>query len=157
VLEIEKREGEKDLALSSQYSAQSGTPDSVRCARLAFGELATLGNVWRRTAIIHRTVRWANGRQRNGRPCNPRATRGPCQRSAGGTELARANCHGAAMVIYAKLGRRSAPDMLQWLSGGALDCLVHHTTEGNFGLPCWPPTTPSCLGAIKGTPMRMEE
>jgi hypothetical protein len=34
---------------------------------------------------------------------------------------------------------------------------VHHPTEGNFGLPCWPPTAPSCLGAIKGTPRRMEE
>jgi hypothetical protein len=34
---------------------------------------------------------------------------------------------------------------------------VHRPTEGNFGLPCWPPTTPSCLGAIKGTPRRMEE
>jgi hypothetical protein len=67
VLETEKREEEKDLARSSQYSAQSGTPDcpmvhrtvsggapdSVRCARLASGELATLGKVWRRTAIIH--------------------------------------------------------------------------------------------------------
>jgi hypothetical protein len=68
-----------------------------------------------------------------------------------------ANCHGTATVICAKLGRRSAPDMLQGLSGGASDCPVHHPTEGNFGLPCWPPTAPSCLGAIKGTPMRMEE
>jgi hypothetical protein len=47
--------------------------------------------------------------------------------------------------------------MLQWLSGGAPDCPVHHPTEGNFGLPCWPPTAPSCLGAIKGTPRRMKE
>jgi hypothetical protein len=34
---------------------------------------------------------------------------------------------------------------------------VRHPTEGNFGFPCWPPTAPSCLGAIKGTPRRMEE
>jgi hypothetical protein len=34
---------------------------------------------------------------------------------------------------------------------------VHHSTKGKFGLPSWPPTTPSCLGAIKGTPRRMEE
>jgi hypothetical protein len=45
----------------------------------------------------------------------------------------------------------------QWLSDGAPDCLVRHPTEGNFGLPCWPPTVPSYLGAIKGTPRRMEE
>jgi hypothetical protein len=47
--------------------------------------------------------------------------------------------------------------MLQWLSDGAPDCPVHHPTEENFGLPCWPPTAPSCLRAIKGTPRRMEE
>jgi hypothetical protein len=34
---------------------------------------------------------------------------------------------------------------------------MHHPTEGKFGLPSWPPTAPSCLGAIKGTPRRMEE
>jgi hypothetical protein len=37
------------------------------------------------------------------------------------------------------------------------DCPVHHPIEGKFGLPSWPPTAPSCLGAIKGTPRRMEE
>jgi hypothetical protein len=37
------------------------------------------------------------------------------------------------------------------------DCPVRHSTEGKDGLPCWPPTAPSCLGAIKGTPRRMEE
>jgi hypothetical protein len=35
----------------------------------------------------HRTVRCANDRQSNGRPRNPRVTRGPSQRSAGSTEL----------------------------------------------------------------------
>jgi hypothetical protein len=43
------------------------------------------------------------------------------------------------------------------MSGGAPDCPVHHSTEGKIGLPSWPPTTPSCLGAIKETPRRMEE
>jgi hypothetical protein len=37
------------------------------------------------------------------------------------------------------------------------DCLVRHSIEGRDDLPCWPPTAPSCLGAIKGTPRRMEE
>jgi hypothetical protein len=67
----------------SQDSAHSGAPDSVRCARLNSGEQATLGKVWRRTTIIHRTVWWctrlfgeptvdcANGQQRD-----QRATRG---------------------------------------------------------------------------------
>jgi hypothetical protein len=47
--------------------------------------------------------------------------------------------------------RNHAPDMNS-------SCpVVHHTTEGKIGLPSWPPTAPSCLGAIKGTPRRMEE
>jgi hypothetical protein len=36
-------------------------------------------------------------------------------------------------------------------------CPVRHPTEGKNCLPCWPPTTPSCLGDIKETPRRMEE
>jgi hypothetical protein len=55
------------------------------------------------------------------------------------------------------LEENRAPDMLQWLSGGAPDCPVCHSTEGKNSLPYWPPTAPSCLGAIKGTPRRMEE
>jgi hypothetical protein len=50
-----------------------------------------------------------------------------------------------------------APDSLQDLSGGAPDCPMRHSTEGRNYLPSWPPTAPSCLGAIKGTPRRMEE
>ena len=42
------------------------------------------------------------------------------------------------------------------LFGAPPDCPVHHPTEGNFGLPRLHPTAPSCLGAIKGTPRRME-
>jgi hypothetical protein len=61
------------------------------------------------------------------------------------------------MVGYARNGRRSAPDMMQWLSGGAPDCPVRHPTEGKNCLPRMPPMAPSCLGAIKGTPRRMEE
>jgi hypothetical protein len=68
-----------------------------------------------------------------------------------------ANCHESAMVVCARIGRRSCTRHEQWLFGGAPDYPVHHPTEGNFGLPCWPPTAPSCLGAIKETPRRMEE
>jgi hypothetical protein len=50
-----------------------------------------------------------------------------------------------------------APDRLQDLSGGAPDYPVRHSTEGKIGLPSWSSTAPSCLGAIKGTPRRMEE
>jgi hypothetical protein len=50
-----------------------------------------------------------------------------------------------------------APDSLQDLSDGAPDCPVRHSIEGKDGLPSLPPTTPSCLRAIKGTFRRMEE
>jgi hypothetical protein len=50
-----------------------------------------------------------------------------------------------------------APDHLQDLSGAAPDYPVRHSAEGKESLPCWSSTAPSCLGAIKGTPRRMEE
>jgi hypothetical protein len=169
VLEIEKREEEKDLARSSSSiwhtRLSGGTPDSVRCARLASGELATLGKVWRRTAIIHQTVRWCTGL--SGEPTAASATVGLTIR---GQRVARtngrqgapdsvrcANQPRVATVVYARIGRRSRTRHEQWLSGGASDCLVRHPTEGKDSLPCWPPTAPSCLGAIKGTPRHMEE
>jgi hypothetical protein len=40
---------------------------------------------------------------------------------------------------------------------GYSSCLVRHSTEGKDSLPCWPSMAPSCLGAIKRTPRRMEE
>jgi hypothetical protein len=146
-----------------------GAPDSVRCTRPASGEQATLGRIWWRTAIIHRTVRWCTGL--SGEPTAASATVG---RAIRGQRVARANsqqgapdcpvctgqctnCREYATVVCAKIGRRSRTGHEQWLSGGAPDCPVRHPTEGKDSLPCWPPTTPSCLGAIKGTPRRMEE
>jgi hypothetical protein len=68
-----------------------------------------------------------------------------------------ANGYNSATIGCGILGRRSAPDNEQWMPGGAPDCPVRHPTEGKNYLPRMPPTTPSCLGAIKGTPRRMEE
>jgi hypothetical protein len=67
------------------------------------------------------------------------------------------NGYSSATVSCAILGRRSAPDHEQWMSGGAPDCPVRHPTEGKNCLPGMPPTASSCLGAIKGTPRHMEE
>jgi hypothetical protein len=142
-----------------------GAPDSVRCARLASGELATLG----KTSAMYGY---------NSPDC-PVSQRPPAQRSAAkstgdawpapmvgrGHRTVRcapdnvrcANGPEAARVGYARLGRRSRTGHEKWLSSGAPDCPVRHPTEGNFGLPRMPPTAPSCLGAIKGTPRRMEE
>jgi hypothetical protein len=43
------------------------------------------------------------------------------------------------------------------VSDGAPDCPVRQSTEGKNCLPGLLSTAPSCLGAIKGTPRRMEE
>jgi hypothetical protein len=107
----------------------SQRPPAQRSVAQSAGDVCPAPTVGRR----HRTVR-----------CAPDSVR--C-----------ANCHGSATVVYARIGKRSAPDRQQLLSGGAPDCPVHHPTKGNFGLPCWPPTAPNCLGAIKGTPRCMEE
>jgi hypothetical protein len=60
-----------------------GAPDSVRCASLALVKRLLSRIRRRRTAIIHRTVRWCTGLSgeptvswTNGRPRNPRVTRG---------------------------------------------------------------------------------
>jgi hypothetical protein len=43
------------------------------------------------------------------------------------------------------------------VSGGTPDCPVRQATEGKNCLPGMLSTAPSCLGAIKGTPRRMEK
>jgi hypothetical protein len=126
VLETEKRRNELDCKSLAAYNRRparldtpdcpvvhrtvsGGAPDSVRCARLNSGEQAALGRIWRRTAIIHRTVRWCTGL--SGEPMAASATVG---RAIRGRRVARANgrqghrtvrcanCHGAATVISAK-------------------------------------------------------
>jgi hypothetical protein len=48
-------------ARSGCTGLSGGAPDSVRCARPASGEQATLGTRRRCTTIIHRTIRWCIG------------------------------------------------------------------------------------------------
>jgi hypothetical protein len=48
-------------------------------------------------------------------------------------------------------------DRALFMFGGAPDCLVCPRTEGKNCLPNGALTAPSCLGAIKGTPRRMEQ
>jgi hypothetical protein len=59
------------------------------------------------------------------------------------------------------LQRSAAPqkerNLHRTVSGGAPDCPVRQSTEGKNCLPGMLSTAPSCLGAIKGTPRRMEE
>jgi hypothetical protein len=51
----------------------------------------------------------------------------------------------------------SRPVLVLFTVRCALDGLVHLRTEGNNCLPNGAPTSPSYLGAIKGTPRRMEQ
>jgi hypothetical protein len=99
----------KCLGSSSQDSAQSGctglsggSPDSVRCARLARVNWPLSGNRRRRTAKIHRNVRCA--------PDCPVS-----QRSAGPT-VGRAICAGHVTKPTARRGHRTCP-VRQRLSG----------------------------------------
>jgi hypothetical protein len=158
----------KELQVTWLYTAEvqlSLAHRTVRCTRLNSGEQAALGRIWRRTTIIHRTVRWCTGLF--GEPTVASATVG---RAIRGRRVARANdrqgapdsvrCanrHESATAVCARIGRRSRTGHEHWLSGGAPDCPVRHPTEGKDSLPCWPPTAPRCLGAIKGTPRPMEE
>jgi hypothetical protein len=102
-------------------------------------------------AIIHRTIRWCTKlsgeptvASANGRSRNLRATRDSSN------------------------GRQGAPDSVRCANGPPIwkaiahrtdysSCLVRHSSEGKDGLPSLSSTSPSCLGAIKGTPRRMEE
>jgi hypothetical protein len=67
VLETVRKETKKTWLYAAKFSSvwhtglSGGAPASVRCARLVSGENATLGIRRRRTAIIHRTVRWCTG------------------------------------------------------------------------------------------------
>jgi hypothetical protein len=131
VLESEKRQMEKTW-LDSQDCAQSGciglsggAPDSVRCARLALVKRPLSGFRRRRTAKNHRTVRWCTrlsseptvGRS-NGRPHNPRVTRGRANSLMGAPDSVRcANGSKSSMVGCARTGKKFAPDSVRWCTG----------------------------------------
>jgi hypothetical protein len=57
------------------------------------------------------------------------------------------NCNGRLCSIWKAIAHRTSYN----------SCPVRRSTEGKDGLPSLSPTAPSCLGAIKGTPRRIEE
>jgi hypothetical protein len=166
MLESEKRQKKKRTWLCSQDSAQSG------CTRLS-GAPSWLWSNWplsgfcrRRTTKNHRIVRWCTGLSakptvgraiRAWRVAEPTVWWGHWTVRCAPDSVRCANGSKSSTVGCASLGRWSAPDSEQCLSGGAPDCPVRHTTEGKDCLPRLFPTTPSYLGAIKGTPRRMED
>jgi hypothetical protein len=146
-------------AQSGSTGLSGGAPDCPVGRSQANSSLSGIHQ--RRTTIIHRTVRCA--------PDCPVS-----QRSAGPT-VGRAICAGHVAEPTVRRGHRTCP-VRQWLSGCqrstapylegnrapdtvrcAPDCPVLQSTEGKISLPRLLSTVPSCLGAIKGTPRRMEE
>jgi hypothetical protein len=130
------------------------------------------GKRQRRTAKIHRNVRWCTElfggapdcpvSQLRQRPIVVRAINVRHVASSNGRLGAPdsvwcANRSQGPTVGCSRYGRRSCTRHEQWLSGGAPDCPVHHSTKGRNCLPRLSPTAPSCLGAIKGTPRRIEQ
>jgi hypothetical protein len=138
----------KTQLVLAHRTVSGGAPDSVRGARPAPTNWPLSGKLRRRMAIIHRTVRWCTGL--SGEPTTASTTVGrqirgrrvaPLQRSEGAPDcpVSTGKCPAptdarVATVGCARLGRRSAPDMLQRLSGGAPDCPVRHPTEGKICL-----------------------
>jgi hypothetical protein len=86
-----------------------------------------------------------------------------CQRSVGHTGLSGVHRTVSGAPTDPMDQRSDAPDLEGDRAPDSYSdcpdshCPVHHPTEGKFGLPSWHPTAPSYLGAIKGTPRRMEE
>jgi hypothetical protein len=164
----QEKSNRKCLGSSSQESAESGStgpsggaPDSVRCARLARAKWPLSGIHRRRTAKIHRTIRCAPDCPVSQRSAQSARDTWLSQRLEDGTGLSGVHrtcpvrqrlqvCQRSTSLF--KEGNQ-APDSVRC----APDCPVPPMTEGKNGLPDLCSTAPSCLGAIKRTPRRMEE
>jgi hypothetical protein len=99
--------------------------------------------------------------QANGRPRDPRETRGRANGRKGGTGLSGVHRTVSGAPTAPRLQRSASlnkeRDPHRTVFGGAPDCPVRQATEGKNCLPGMQSTAPSCLGAIKGSPRRMEE
>jgi hypothetical protein len=96
------------------------------------------------------TVGWANGR-----PRDPRKTRGRANGRKGAPDSP--VCTGQCSVRQRSASPKKERNPHRTVSSGAPDCPMRQATEGKNCLPGMHSTAPSCLGAIKGTPRRMEE
>jgi hypothetical protein len=114
-----------------------GAPDYPVSQRSAEPTVVRAIRAWR---VAEPTVWWGHRTVR----CTPDSVR-----CTNGSKSSTVGC--------ANLGKQSALDTEQCLSGGTPDYLVRHPTQRKNCLPGLLSTAPSCLGAIKGTPRRMEE
>jgi hypothetical protein len=158
------------LAVNSQKVARSGctglsggAPDSVWCARLAAVNWLLSGLRRRCTAINHRTVRWCTGLSGEptvGRVIRARRMAGPTvrrgHRTVSGVHQAVSGAP-TALNLQRSASPKKERNPHRTVSDGAPDCPVRQATEGKNCLLGMLLTTPSCLGAIKGTSRHMEE
>jgi hypothetical protein len=111
-------------------------------------------------AIIHRTIRCAPDCLVSQQSSRQRLA----ARSAGDAwpepTVTRPHRTVSGVPMGPRAKRSASPEkernMALFMSSGAPDCPVRQPTEGKNCLPNGDPTAPSCLGAIKGTPRRME-
>jgi hypothetical protein len=148
-------------------TVSGSAPDNVRCARLARANWSLSGIHRRCTAIIHRIVRCAPDCPVSQRSAGPTVGCTICARHVAEPTVERrhrtvrcapdsvrcANGSQAPTVGFAREGKKSAPDSVRC----APDCPVRQATKGKICFLGMLSTAPSCLGAIKRTPRRMEE
>jgi hypothetical protein len=168
-------------AQSGSTGLSGGAPNSVRCARLARANWPLSGIHRRRTSIIHRTVRCALDCPMSQRAAGPTVGRAICAGHVAEPTARRGHrtvrcapdmsgVHQTCPVRQPLSGcqrsaapvkeRNRAPDSVRCAPDSvrcAPDCPVRHATEGKDCLLRLLSTAPSCLGAIKGTPRRMEK
>jgi hypothetical protein len=125
-----RQTGSSEVAALGNSPATYGynSPDCPVCTELS-GE-PTVGRAIGAGHVAEPTAR------RGHRTCPVRQRLSGCQRSAAPFKE-----------------RNRAPDSVRC----APDCPVRQSIEGKISLPRLLSTAPSCLGAIKGTPRRMEE
>jgi hypothetical protein len=137
------KETKKRCWTAQHRTVRSHSPDSpVHGLR----KLPALGVFLATSAINHRTV---CARRRTVR-CSSHATTichvDECQRSHGARD---------GQVPHRK-GNQPIRGFFVVYCAHIVHCSVHRRTEGKNCLPNGVPMAPSCLGAIKGTPRRME-
>jgi hypothetical protein len=102
---------EVQLSLAHR-TVSGGSPDSVRCARLDSSEQAALRRIWRRMAIIHRTVRWCT--RLSGEPTAASATVG---RAIHGRRVAHTNGRQGALDCPVCTRRRPVRQLARRCNG----------------------------------------
>ena len=150
MLESEKIQKEKDLAGTAKTLCSLSAPECPVVHQTVSGATGWRLVNWPLSGIRRRCTA-KNHQTANGRPRNPRVTRGRANGLMGAPDCP---VRQRLQIFNSRLRQfRKA------ICTGTLnrDCPVRHSTEGKNCLPGLLSTAPSCLGAIKGTPRRMKE